>query len=602
MSNQETVPVIEQAFYQAILDNVQDGIWVTDKNDIMIYFNPSMEKIAGVGAEDVLGLRLTHEFPNETIRYFIEFYNAAKETLEPQQYEAEVVTPAGRHTIQAGWLIPRLKEGRYNGMICSIQDITERKRAEAALRESERKYRYLYETMTQGVVLQDTDGKIIEANPAAAEVLGLSMEQMLGKTAYDPRWRLIHEDGSPYDPDDMPSNIALRTGRAVKDVVCGIYVPEQDAYRWIMIDSTPQFREGESEPFVTMTVFTDITKRKQAEEALRESEERLRLAHKATNDVVWDWDIFNDAQRWNEAGTVVFGWTEIVERPVTAAWWVARVHPDDRQRVDEGFFAVVNDPEATYWYDEYRFLKADGSYADVMDRGYVLRNERGEALRMIGAMHDITERKRAEETIKRQLQEKDILLREVHHRIRNNIASIAGLLSLQANTSKSPEAQAVLREAVNRVYSIRTLYDKLLGTEDYAEVSVKAYLEDLIASIARILPQDVAVTLNHDIAAFNLDPNKLFSLGLIVNELLTNCIKYGFKDRASGTIDIILVQHAQEISLTVQDDGRGFPENFDLQTSTGFGLRLVQMLTRQLGGIFTINSDHGARSVVTFGV
>ncbi len=135
---------------------------------------------------------------------------------------------------------------------------------------------------------------------------------------------------------------------------------------------------------------------KQSEEALRESEERLRLAHKATNDVVWDWDIVHDAQRWNDAGTAVFGLTDIVERPQTADWWVERVHPDDRQRVHESFFAVVENPAENFWHDEYRFRKADGSYADVLDRGYVLRNPQGKAVRMIGAMLDISERKRAE--------------------------------------------------------------------------------------------------------------------------------------------------------------------------------------------------------------
>ena len=133
----------------------------------------------------------------------------------------------------------------------------------------------------------------------------------------------------------------------------------------------------------------------EAHSTLQMSEERLRLAHKATNDVVWDWDIVNDMQRWNESGTAVFGWTEIVQRPVSASWWVERVHPDDRQRVDEGFFAVVNNPSQDFWQEEYRFRKANGSYADVMDRGYVMRDPQGKALRMVGAMHDITERKHA---------------------------------------------------------------------------------------------------------------------------------------------------------------------------------------------------------------
>ena len=210
------------------------------------------------------------------------------------------------------------------------------------------------------------------------------------------------------------------------------------------------------------------------------------------------------------------------------------------------------------------------------------------------------EQQQCKKIITHQLQDKGILLREVHHRIKNNMMSIESLLAIQADSTTNPEAQAVLREGVSRVHSVCVLYDKLLRTEDYRDIPVKDYLEDLIVAVERLFPEHIAITLNTKIAVFNLDPKRLFPLGLIVNELITNCIKYAFKGKASGTIDLILAQQAQHISLTVRDDGSGFPENFDMKTSTGFGLRLVQMLTRQLQGTFTISSDHGAKSVATF--
>lgn len=152
------------------------------------------------------------------------------------------------------------------------KEIQDRKQAEQKLLESEAKFRHLYETMTQGVVIQDADGRIIEANNAACAILGLSMDQMLGKTAYDPRWKMIREDGSPYDPTEVPSNIALRTGKASKSNHCGIYVPEKDEYRWIVIGSVPRFKDGETKPFVTTTVFTDITDLKNLESKLLQSQ------------------------------------------------------------------------------------------------------------------------------------------------------------------------------------------------------------------------------------------------------------------------------------------------------------------------------------------
>jgi PAS domain S-box-containing protein len=130
--------------------------------------------------------------------------------------------------------------------------------------------------------------------------------------------------------------------------------------------------------------------------AQRASEERLRLAMKATNDVIWDWDIVQDLQTWSAAGATVFGWSDIIAHPQDCAWWVERVHPDDRERVAAGFHAAVADPARSHWRDEYRFRKADGSCALVLDRGYVMRDQDGRAVRMIGAMQDVTERRRTE--------------------------------------------------------------------------------------------------------------------------------------------------------------------------------------------------------------
>jgi PAS domain S-box-containing protein len=129
---------------------------------------------------------------------------------------------------------------------------------------------------------------------------------------------------------------------------------------------------------------------------LYHSEQRLQLALKATNDVVWEWDAVNDVEIWNQAGVDLFGWTDIVEKPQPAAWWVERIHPDDRQRVVDGFHDVLNDSTAFHWEDEYRFCKADDEYASIMDRGYVIRNDEGRAIRMIGAMQDMTDRVRHE--------------------------------------------------------------------------------------------------------------------------------------------------------------------------------------------------------------
>lgn len=144
--------------------------------------------------------------------------------------------------------------------------IAEHKRAEEALRESEDKYRTLFQTMAQGVVYQSSDGKIISANPAAERILGLTIDQMMGRTSIDPLWRSIHEDGSDFPGETHASMVALQTGREVHNVVMGVFNPIKGGYTWITINAVPQFMPGKDKPYQVYTTFEDTTEWKMAEQ------------------------------------------------------------------------------------------------------------------------------------------------------------------------------------------------------------------------------------------------------------------------------------------------------------------------------------------------
>ncbi|MDD8012552.1 MAG: PAS domain S-box protein [Acidobacteriota bacterium] len=212
------------------------------------------------------------------------------------------------------------------------------------------------------------------------------------------------------------------------------------------------------------------------------------------------------------------------------------------------------------------------------------------------------ERKRWEDAVKRQLEEKSILLKEVHHRIKNNIASIGGLISLRMQSLSNPEAIAVLQDAIGRVDSMRILYDKLLLGGDYKDIPVKNYIESLADTVVALFPGQTTVRLEKRIADFNLDAKRLFPLGIILNELLTNIMKYAFIGKSSGLIRISLTHSGKHVTLTLQDDGSGLPDGFDINESKGFGLMLVKMLSQQLGGSFAIATHKGTRCQVEFTV
>lgn len=205
-----------------------------------------------------------------------------------------------------------------------------------------------------------------------------------------------------------------------------------------------------------------------------------------------------------------------------------------------------------------------------------------------------------EKILTKQLQEKEILMREVHHRIKNNIASIQSLISLQAKAIDNPEAKTALQDTLSRVKSMKTLYDKLLISEDYSEISAKAYTEKLLQSVLEIFPESGFVKVEKEIDEFTLDTKRLYSLGIIINELLTNIMKYAFSERSDGKITISLKRLNDHVYLDLQDNGRGLPPDFDLEKTKGFGLMLVSMMTEQLQGEFEIKNENGTLSRFKF--
>ena len=208
---------------------------------------------------------------------------------------------------------------------------------------------------------------------------------------------------------------------------------------------------------------TEAGARLEAQQALRENEARLRLAWQATREVIWDWDIEHDEQRWNEAGAATFGWTDAVQAPQTGAWWAERVHQDDRERVAEGFHRALDDRACERWEDEYRFLCSDGRVANVLDRGCILRDASGKPKRMIGAMQDLTDLWRAQEALREADRRKDAFLATLGHELRNPLAPIRNACAILKLAGGSDPTLVAARELIDRqVRHLVRLIDDLL--------------------------------------------------------------------------------------------------------------------------------------------
>jgi len=269
-------------------------------------------------------------------------------------------------------------------------EIVARLQAQEALNESERKHRSLFETMAQGVVYQDAEGRVLDANPAAERILGLTLDQLTGRVSRDPRWRAIHEDGSEFPGQDHPSMVALRTDREVRGVIMGIFNPVENAYRWIQVHAIPQFRQGDPRPFQVYTTFEDFTLRKAAEDALRAKTEEMDQFFNVAVDMFAIADSREARfRRLNKEWEKALGWS--VEE-MTGRSFMEFVHPEDHDATLQAVRSLSAQNPVLHFVNRYRCK--DGAWRWLEWRSIPQGDN------IYAAARDITQRIKAEESLR----------------------------------------------------------------------------------------------------------------------------------------------------------------------------------------------------------
>ena len=288
-------------------------------------------------------------------------------------------------------------DGRPIRLIGTIVDITDKKEAEIRVsellesaRNEKERLSTLLNSITDEVWFTDTDHRFTLANPQALEEFQLREGDTPIVEDLARSLEVLRPDGTPRPVEEAPPLRAL-SGEVIRNMEEIIRTPVTGEFRYRQISSTP-VRDTTGAIIGSVSVVRDITNQKRAEEEIRESNERFKIVSKATNDTVWDWDLLTDSQWWNEGIQSVFGYRPEEIEPTVASWYT-RIHPDDRERIIDGIHAAKDGGE-NKWSDEYRFRKADGTYAYVFDRGFVIRDPEGRAIRMVGAIQDLTERMR----------------------------------------------------------------------------------------------------------------------------------------------------------------------------------------------------------------
>jgi PAS domain S-box-containing protein len=486
--------------------------------------------------------------------------------------------------------------------------ISERRLAEQE-RESTERYRAIFAHSPIAIELYDAAGVLVDFNPACLEIFGVVDAREL-------------EDFDLFaDPnlgDDYKQS--LRKGETVRYQAAFDFekVKQLKLYRtsrsgsiWLDVLITPL---GES-PSGYLVQIQDITERvrteairQQAEaqreaaiEALQNERWRLQSIIEGTHVGTWEWNIQTGETIFNEVWAQIIGYTLAELAPISIKTWEALAHPDDLKesnRLLEEHFAG-----ALPYYDyECRMKHKDGHWIWVHDRGRVItRSADGQPLMMFGTHTDITAKKQAEEQLKELATQREWLVRDTYHRVKNNLMIVEILLKMQAREIEDPHVRALFQESQTRVRSMLLIHEKLHQSQDLVRVDFGAYLQKLGHALFGAYKTTTApIALVVDAQDVFLSADVATSCGMIINELISNTLKHAFKGREGGTLRIALKQAGGQYVLTVSDDGVGFPKGKELGHTKTLGMKIVTAKVDDLEGKLELDCTDGTTWRITF--
>jgi len=462
------------------------------------------------------------------------------------------------------------------------------------LTAAEEKYRALFNHSSEAYLLLD-GARLLDCNESAILMLrARGKEQIVGQSLKD--FALLVQPRGDSSPGLL---------QRCREVVCqpgthrfrSVYSRLDGADLHVDVRLTAIPLDGGT---LTLVAWRDLTEGKEAEEALLRSAARLRVAQAIAHLGHWEYDPRTDRVLWSEEALRIFGFASPTESPTLQSCF-HRIHPEDRPAAELAFAAAIGRGKSAEI--SFRILLPDGNIRHVDSRSRGDLNSAGKAVRVSGTILDITQQKQVEAQLRQTLAEKELLVKEVHHRVKNNLQVISSLLSMQIDLLEDEDSIQALRDSQHRISSMALIHERLCSHGNIDNVDFAEYTETLVQELFHAYGKQAQhIYKSLELAPVPLDIEKAIPCGLILNELVTNALKHAFPS-GRGTLSIRLKSNSKDrLSLCVSDSGIGLPDNLDLKDSKSLGLPLVEVLARQLGGVLHVQPKPGATFTVDFPV
>lgn len=417
----------QKEFYGKILDRLPIDLGVWDENHRYLFLNREAIKNDElrnfiIGKDDFQYAKHTgrdESFAKSRREKFLK----ALENKEIVEWEDQIIDLLGNQRFFTRKFIPIYhSDGQFDMMTGYGIEITQSKKINEEILKSRQLTTSVIQNAAVGIIVQGPQSEFLEYNKSACEMLGLTEDQMIGKSSFHPHWKVVHLDGSEFKAEEHPVPQVIKNLIPVKNVTMGVHRPLTNDLVWLLVDAIPVFNDKKELVYVICT-FNDITARKKAEDALIESNERFKYASQATSDALWDWNIITNEIFVGESYNLLFGY-QFDNNVIPGEFCESLVHPVDKEDYENSIEKAFIENKQK-WSHEYRYLKSDGSYAFVSDKAIIIRDENGNPVRMIGAMQDITQ----EKLLKHELQQSEERFKGAF----NNSSFGSALVSLNGN-------------------------------------------------------------------------------------------------------------------------------------------------------------------------